>query len=128
MKKDIEKLWDEIDSSFDEDESLDFQSYFQSKKWKPENSLESASENISQLLTSAFSGDEEPAVTVNSKYKIIRKIDSGGQSDIYLAERNDGIYQQQVVIKFISNNYKSSILKEQFLQEMQLLADLSHPG
>ena len=57
-------------------------------------------------------------VSVSSKYKIIRKIDSG-QSDVYLAERNDGIYQQQVVIKFISNNYKSSILKEQFLQEMQ---------
>ena len=128
MKNDIEKLWDEIDSSFDEDENLDFQSYFQSKSWIPENSLESASENINQLLTSAFSGDEDLCVSVSSKYKIIRKIDSGGQSDVYLAERNDGIYQQQVVIKFISNNYKSSILKEQFLQEMQLLADLSHPG
>lgn len=127
-KKDIEEIWKDIETSFDEDESLDFESYADSSGWKQSVIDDSAGSGVQGLIDSAFAENNADSVSVSSKYRIIKKLESGGQSDVFLAERNDGIYKQKVVIKFISFNYQSAILREQFLQEMQLLADLSHPG
>lgn len=124
---DLEKLWQQIDAELDQDEDIDFDSYLKQKGI--ENSdLNSLSHQAQNLINSTFVDNELTDEQLHSKYKIIEQIDSGGQSDIYLAERSDGVYQQTVVIKVISGQFEHSALKQQFLQEMQLLADLRHPG
>src|SRR5690554_4486165 len=124
---DIEKLWRQINADLDNNDDLELNQYLQSKGVFEHKAPESLNITMSHLIDHALLPDEVVDQSFKSKYKIIRQLASGGQSDIYLAERSDGVYQQTVVIKFISKRFNQSTSKKQFLQEMQLLADLKHP-
>jgi Serine/threonine protein kinase len=125
---DIEALWQQINQDLDQDEDIELNHYLKSKGFMDETSPESLTQAMPHLINHAFIPDQELDTAIHSKYKVIKRIDSGGQSDIYLAERSDGVYRQTVIIKFISGHYDPDTLKQQFMQEMQLLADLTHPG
>lgn len=60
-------------------------------------------------------------------YRVLREIGRGGMGVVYLGQRADGAYEQQVAIKVLD-----SVAKERsagrFLQERQILAELDHPG
>lgn len=129
MKSDaeLEQLWEQISRDFETNEDIDLNHYLQSKGID-QSSPDSINHAMPNLLGYAFTPEQELDDSIHSKYKIINQLDSGGQSDIYLAERIDGVYRQTVVIKFIAGHYDPDTLKQQFLQEMQLLADLKHPG
>ncbi len=126
-EQDLQQLWREIAADLDQDEDIDLDQYLQQKgiNHKPVDSL---NKQVQHLIEDTFTVSELTEEQLQSKYKITQQIDSGGQSDIYLAERSDGVYQQTVVIKFIAERFDQTALKQQFLQEMQLLADLRHPG
>ncbi len=126
--EELEQLWREIGDDIDRDDALDLGQYLHARGVSEHQSLESLNVNMKNLVSDAFGAQTLNNDQLDSKYKIIKQIDSGGQSDIYLAERSDGVYQQTVVIKFISGQFDQQALKQQFLQEMQLLADLKHPG
>ena len=59
-------------------------------------------------------------------YRIVRPLGHGGMGSVYLAERDDGAFRQQVAIKLI---HPSSLpdSAHRFRQERQILADLQHP-
>ncbi len=62
-------------------------------------------------------------------YRIDSLIAHGGMSDVYLAERIDGEYQQQVAIKIIRDGIQLERVKqfqERFQIERQILARLQH--
>ncbi len=124
---DLEKLWQQIDQEMGQDDGVDVDEYLKAKGCEPK-ALNSLNDQAKHLINNTFAEADLSDEQLHSKYKIIRQIDSGGQSDVYLAERSDGVYQQTVVIKFISAHFEHQTLKQQFLQEMQLLADLRHPG
>jgi serine/threonine protein kinase len=126
-EQNLEQLWREIAADLDQDEDIELDQYLQQKgiNLAPVYSL---NKQVQHLVEDTFTTTEITDDQLKSKYKITQQIDSGGQSDIYLAERSDGVYQQTVVIKFISERFDQTALKQQFLQEMQLLADLRHPG
>jgi serine/threonine protein kinase len=124
----IEDLWHQISRDFEANEDIDLNQYLASLGLLKESTPESINTTMPHLVDHAFIPEQELDVSIHSKYKVIKQLDSGGQSDIYLAERSDGVYQQTVVIKFISGHYDPETLKQQFMQEMQLLADLKHPG
>ena len=125
---DIEKLWQQISRDFDANDDLDLDQYLHSKGVNKTASADSINQALPHLINHALTPGQDPEESIHSKYKVIKRLDSGGQSDIYLAERNDGVYRQTVVIKFIAGHYDHDTLKQQFMQEMQLLADLKHPG
>ncbi|MCB1582503.1 MAG: protein kinase [Xanthomonadales bacterium] len=124
---DLNKLWQQIDADLDQDDDIEVEDYLQQKGFEHKE-VSSLKHQANHLINNTFSDTELSEGQLHSKYKIIEQIDSGGQSDVYLAERSDGVYQQTVVIKFISGRFEHAALKQQFLQEMQLLADLHHPG
>lgn len=126
-EQDLERLWQQIDAELDQDEDIELDEYLRNKGCVTDG-LSSLSDQAPHLINHTFLDAELQDEQLHSKYKIIQQIDSGGQSDVYLAERSDGVYQQTVVIKFISGQFEHRALKQQFLQEMQLLADLRHPG
>ncbi len=61
-------------------------------------------------------------------YRLLRRIGHGGMGTVFLAERSDDQYQQQVAIKLIRLGMDSVHLVARFRQERQILAHLEHPG
>ncbi|MCB1582910.1 MAG: protein kinase [Marinicella sp.] len=59
-------------------------------------------------------------------YSLIKKIGSGGMGQVFLAERNDGQFEQQVAIK-VSHAHLNEELLKRFETERQILSDLNHP-
>lgn len=60
-------------------------------------------------------------------YQVLREIGRGGMGTVYLAERADGQFEQQVALKIGRQGLGTEALHERFLQERQILARLHHP-
>jgi eukaryotic-like serine/threonine-protein kinase len=61
-------------------------------------------------------------------YRIVREIGRGGMSRVYLAERADGQYDQQVALKLLRTGYDSEADDRRLRAERQILASLNHPA
>jgi serine/threonine-protein kinase len=61
-------------------------------------------------------------------YRLVRELGAGGMAVVWLAEREDGQFQQQVAIKFVKQGLRSREAQRRFLQERQILARLQHPA
>ena len=59
-------------------------------------------------------------------WKIIELIGRGGMGEVYLAQRDDGLYQQQVALKLLRNSRPDMVAR--FEAERQILARLRHPN
>jgi serine/threonine protein kinase len=59
-------------------------------------------------------------------YRILREIGRGGMGAVYLAERDDEHYRQQVAIKLIKPGLGGDVIRRRFRNEMQILAELNH--
>ncbi len=62
------------------------------------------------------------------RYTLIGKIAVGGMGTVYLAERSDGQFDQQVAFKLINGHMVSDDIVRRFRSERQTLANLSHPN
>ncbi len=60
------------------------------------------------------------------RYRIIREIGRGGMGTVFLAERADGEFQQQVALKIVRRSFADAELARRFRRERQILASLSH--
>jgi tetratricopeptide (TPR) repeat protein len=58
-------------------------------------------------------------------YRLVKPIGSGGMGFVFLAERADGQFEQQVAIKFVRGG---ATVTSRFLRERQILAHLVHPN
>ncbi|HLJ47366.1 MAG TPA: serine/threonine-protein kinase [Bryobacteraceae bacterium] len=65
---------------------------------------------------------------VFGEYRIDREIGHGGMGTVYLAQRADGEFEQQVALKMVSPHLRSQLFTERFRAERQILAQLSHPN
>lgn len=61
-------------------------------------------------------------------YQIVRQIGRGGMSRVFLAERADGHFEQQVALKLLRPGLDSELDRERFRIERQILASLNHPN
>ena len=61
-------------------------------------------------------------------YRIIREIGCGGMGAVFLAERWDGEFEQQVALKIIRQSFADNELERRFRRERQILASLNHPN
>ncbi|MCH9647155.1 MAG: serine/threonine-protein kinase [Deltaproteobacteria bacterium] len=57
-------------------------------------------------------------------YRVLKPVGRGGQSTVYLGERNDGQFQQRVAVKVLDRGNEPNVAS----LERQILATLSHPG
>jgi serine/threonine-protein kinase len=57
-----------------------------------------------------------------------QKIASGGMGSVYLAQRCDAEFEQQVAIKLLSTHIRDAYTITRFNQERQILAQLQHPN
>ena len=61
-------------------------------------------------------------------YTIVRELGYGGMGAVYLAERNDGKFEQKVALKLLKREMNTSALRNRFRQEREILASLEHPN
>lgn len=73
-------------------------------------------------------GSLRPARTIWGRYRVVRKLGSGGMGTVYLAERVDGEVEQKVALKVVRAGADVPGFQERFLAERRILASLSHPG
>jgi len=60
-------------------------------------------------------------------YRVLRELGRGGMAVVYLAERNDGEYEQQVALKWMLQAQPDAASEALFRRERQALANLRHP-
>lgn len=89
-----------------------------------------ASSFIEQPATS-ISLSDTPKTAVGRQfgaYSIVREIGVGGMGAVFLAERNDHEFDQQVALKIVRQSVADSHAMERFRLERQILASLNHPN
>lgn len=60
-------------------------------------------------------------------YRLVREIGQGGMGAVYLAERVDGQFEQEVALKLIKPGLATDQFLARFRAERQILARLQHP-
>ena len=71
-------------------------------------------------LTNSFIGKQI------GKYKLTKMLGEGGMGAVFLADRTDGEFEQQVAIKLLKQGFVSKIALSRFVSERQILARLHH--
>jgi eukaryotic-like serine/threonine-protein kinase len=61
-------------------------------------------------------------------YRLVREVGRGGMGSVYLAERDDDHYRQQVAVKILRRGLDTDELVRRFVAERQILATLQHPN
>ena len=84
----------------------------------------------------AFSSDffddgESPDTLLNQQignYRIVLELGRGGMGAVYLGERTDGKFSQQVAVKLLKRELNTTDIRRRFRHERQILAQLAHPN
>lgn len=72
--------------------------------------------------------DALPPGTLVGPYRVIRELGHGGMGLVYLAERADGQFEQQVALKLVRTGLLGEEVQRRFLSERRILARLDHPN
>jgi serine/threonine protein kinase len=91
---------------------------------EPENLIEA---NAFSLGDASASNTENYYGREFGHYKILGEIGQGGMGAVFLAERVDGEFSQQVALKIVRQTIVSQELERHFRRERQILASLNHP-
>ena len=61
-------------------------------------------------------------------FTLVRALGQGGMAAVFLGERRDGDFQQQVAVKLLRRGLYSEVEQRLFRRERQALASLAHPN
>ncbi|MFZ1620444.1 MAG: hypothetical protein WAT64_02645, partial [Dokdonella sp.] len=70
-------------------------------------------------------GDGMPADGMAGPYRLLRLLGEGGMGMVWLGERTDGAYEQQVAVKVLKRGMDTHAILRRFLQERRILARLN---
>ena len=65
--------------------------------------------------------------SVVGPYRLERMLGEGGMGQVWLAQRDDGLYQRRVALKLLRPGLADPNLRLRFTRERQILARLEHP-
>ncbi|MEM7352249.1 MAG: serine/threonine-protein kinase, partial [Acidobacteriota bacterium] len=94
-----------------------------SELWQGEGAESTAAES-----TAAESTAGGAAPTQVGPYRILQEIGRGGMGVVYLGERADGHFEQQVALKVMRPGSETPEARLRFEQERQIIASLQHPN
>ena len=95
--------------------------------------LKRAEQQNAQTLGSAWLGSaiarqsDRQAGDAIGPWRLIRPLGVGGMGEVWLATRDDGLYEGEAALKFIKSGLGSA-LADRFARERRVLARLNHPG
>ena len=62
------------------------------------------------------------------RYELVSELGRGGMGVVYLAERDDKLFEKQVAVKVLETILQPAVLVERFEVERRILARLEHPS
>lgn len=71
---------------------------------------------------------EEPDLERVGPYRLVSEVGRGGMGTVFLAEREDGQFEQRVAVKLVKRGMDSDEVLRRFRAERQILARLEHPN
>ena len=83
---------------------------------------------LSQAFVEAVEEDYFKRGHKIGSYQVDELISAGNMSDVYLAHRADGDFEQKVAIKVLKENIENELMEKQFQREKQILANMNHPN
>ncbi|GMV29329.1 MAG: hypothetical protein AMXMBFR59_14540 [Rhodanobacteraceae bacterium] len=89
---------------------------------------------LERLLANLDAGDLDPPPDVTptirrvGAFQLLRRIGRGGMGEVFLAERVEGGFEQNVALKLVRHGALDPELARRFVRERQLLARLDHPN
>lgn len=86
---------------------------------------EESGQFLADPLLTLFSGLHPDAVV--GPYRLERMLGEGGMGQVWLARRDDGLYQRRVALKLLRPGIADPNLRLRFTRERQILARLEHP-
>jgi serine/threonine protein kinase/tetratricopeptide (TPR) repeat protein len=121
LRGEVEKLLANIDSA---------ESFIESPVWTDSRFLNSSAKKvISKSLEEEIkeADPEEFKGKHIGAYQLLRELGRGGMGAVFLAERADGEFSQNVAIKLIKRGMDSDFIVRRFRHERQILASFEHP-
>lgn len=86
-------------------------------------------ERMDRAIAGAWAGvDDVQPGTLIGRYRVLRTLGRGGMGAVYLAERADEQFKQQVAVKLIGGRVAGGAPARRFRAERQILANLNHPN
>jgi serine/threonine-protein kinase len=86
-------------------------------------------DGIGRLIPPLLIDEEDPHLdTLVGPYRLLRLLGEGGMGRVFLAQRADGQFEQQVALKLMRAGFASNEVNERFRRERELLARLAHPN
>ncbi len=79
------------------------------------------------LAAEMVAAEETGIVKELGSYRLREPLGQGGMSTVYLADRADGAFEQQVAVKLMRAGRSGPQLAARFRTERQILASLNHP-
>ncbi len=93
--------------------------------------LEAGAGRSAVILPTQFDWPRTPDETAPpdriGPFRIMHRLGAGGMGSVWQGQRDDGLYEQQVAIKFI-HSHLGAAASEAFAAERRILARLEHPG
>ncbi|MEL6868394.1 MAG: serine/threonine-protein kinase [Pseudomonadota bacterium] len=91
--------------------------------------IDSITHSVQSLVTEMTDSalDNRIGMAVGN-FRITAHLAYGGMGDVFLAERSDGTFEQQVAIKLMRTGFRSKEDLRRFDSERRILARLDHPG
>ena len=95
----------------------------------PTDFLEVSAGELAAADLAAGADETHAAGTALGPYRLLRRIGEGGMSRVWLAERDDGLFEQQVAIKVL-HRFAGDLeeYRRRFDFERRILARLEHPN
>jgi tRNA A-37 threonylcarbamoyl transferase component Bud32 len=94
------------------------------------DSVDFLSAPAASLLGGMFDKDDDD-LTAGSNigpYWMVRELGTGGMGTVYLAERADGKFSQQVAVKLVRRELNARLVRAAFAREIEILSRLVHPN
>jgi serine/threonine protein kinase/tetratricopeptide (TPR) repeat protein len=102
-----------------------------SRLFKGATNAEGPTAILQDADTVSLSNDEQQRLlddTTIGPYRVLRRIGQGGMGAVYLAQRDDAEFKQQVAIKLVKRGMDTEFVLRRFRNERQILAALNHPN
>jgi eukaryotic-like serine/threonine-protein kinase len=85
---------------------------------------------VQEMVGNVVEHGAMPLLDANAQigaFTLLRVIGRGGMGEVWLAERRDGAFVQQVALKLLKRGMDSDAVTARFVQERRILAELNHP-